>query len=235
MDDFSVRLRSVNQAALKCYLRRHPEPCYESQLLRVAFPDLDISSADTLPLYQSHFVLFHVLYCLQDEFYQERQYLHVHFMRTCLVPYPEFGRCRFFEPLLGRFCAAACAPAQEYCAFHRVRVGDAALEELSLRYFYLDARNFYRLDERTATAFLNGTWEILAHYADYRQSFKTLNLPESADLAMIKSRFRELARQHHPDAGAASHARFCEINNAYQLLLRIHATMQAAPARTDAS
>ena len=228
-DDFFVRVHAIDQIALKNYLRAQHEPCYESQLLRVAFPELDISQADTLTLYQSHFLLFHVLYGLQNEFYQENQYLHIHFMRTRLAPYPEAGHCRFFEALIGRFCESACASGAEYCDFHRARIGDMALDDLSLRYFYLDFRNFYKLDERTALAFVNGTWEILAHYEDYRRSFKVLDLPESADIAMIKKRFRELAKQYHPDAGATSNERFHEINNAYQLLLHVHSLMRAIP------
>lgn len=228
-DEFAVRVQAIDQAALKNYLRAQQEPCYESQLLHVAFPDFDIAQADTLPLYQSHFLLFHVLYRLQAEFYQENQYLHIHFMRTRLAPYPEAGCCRFFEELSGQFCGAPCPTGAEYCDFHRARIGDTALEDLPLRYFYLDSRNFYKLDERTAAAFVNGTWEILAHYEDYRRSFKVLDLPESADLAMIKKRFRKLAKHYHPDTGATSHERFHEINNAYQLLLHIHSVMRTIP------
>ncbi len=228
-DEFNVRVQAIDQAALKAYLRAQREPCYESQLLGVAFPELDISHADTLTLYQSHFLLFHVLYRLQDEFYQERQYLFIHFMRTMLAAYPETGRCRFFEELLGRFCESDCAHDADYCAHHRAQIGDTALEDLSLRYFYLDIRNFYKLNERTATAFVNGTWEILTHYEDYRRSFRILDLPESADMPMIKKRFRKLAKQYHPDAGAASNERFHDINNAYQLLLHIHGMLRTIP------
>lgn len=224
-DEFTIRLQAIDQDGLKQFLRSQQESCYESQLLRIAFPELDIAQADTLTLYQSHFLLFHVLYCLQDEFYKENLYLFIHFMRTILVAYPDTGHCRFFEELLGRFCESDCSPEKEYCDFHLARVGETALEDLSLRYFYLDSQNFYKLDERTATAFINGTWEILTHYEEYRKSFKILDLPESADLRMIKKRFRELAKLYHPDLGAPSNQKFHDINNAYQLLLHIHGIM----------
>lgn len=223
---FTRRVQTIDQTALKRYLSAQREPCYESQLMRIAFPEFDIAQAGPLALYQHHFLLFHVLYRLQNDFYRENRYLHIHFMRTRLAPYPDAGFCRFFDDLLGAFCAAACADGGDYCEFHRERVGDSALDDLSLRYFYLDARNFDSLDERTATAFVNGTWELLAHYDDYRRSLKILDLPESADIAMIKKRFKTLAKQHHPDAGAASNDAFYDINNAYQLLLHLRATMQ---------
>jgi hypothetical protein len=225
VDEFRQRIREIDQEQLKEYLHALREPCYESQLLRVAFPDLDISQADTLTLYQSHFLLFHVLYRLQDELYQEKKYLHVHFMRTILVPYPDAKHCRFFEELFGRFCQAACVSDGGYCDFHINQIGETALNELSLRYFYLDGRNFYKLDARTATAFMNGTWEILTHYDEYQRSLRILGVSERADLSLIKKRFRQLAKEHHPDRGATSSERFHEINNAYQLLLHIHTLM----------
>lgn len=234
MDEFSRRVREIDQEKLKRYLETLPSPCYESQLLGVVFPEMEISSADTLTLYQNHFLLFHVLYRLQDVFYQEGKYLFIHFMRTMLVPYPEDGYCRFYEEHLGRFCRTMCPAGQSYCQFHANQVGDTALEELSLRYFYLDKENYYKLDEDTATAFINGTWEILTHYDNYTKSFQVLGLPETADLRMIKKRFRELAKKYHPDRGAQSDHKFHEINNAYQLLMHIH-SMMSTFRRSDES
>lgn len=224
MDEFTRRLREIDQGKLREYLDSLHAPCYESSLLRIAFPQMDIARSDALTLYQNHFLLFHTLYCLQDEFYKEGRYLFVHFMRTILVPYPEEGQCRFFIEDFGRFCKASC-PGQCYCDFHANMLGDTALEELSIKYFYLDPQNFYRLNEDTATAFINGTWEILSHYEEYKRSFEILGLPETSDLPMIKKKFRRLAKQYHPDRGAQSREKFHEINNAYQLLLHIHSMM----------
>jgi hypothetical protein len=226
-DDFTTRLAHIDCVQLESFLRALRAPCYESELFRVAFPALDIATADPLALYQSHFLLFHVLYRLQERLYAEGQYLHIHFMRTSLMPYPPAGQCRYFEEYTGHFCQTACAPEQGYCPFHVTQMGDAAIKELSLRYFYLAPENFYKLDAHTATAFLNGTWEILAHYDAYKKSFAVLGLPETADLKLIKKRFKQLAKLYHPDRGAQANEQFHAINNAYQLLLHIHGVMQA--------
>jgi len=221
METFAAQVHAVDLSRLRAYLQGLQAPCYESQLLRVIFPELQIAQASPLVLYQHHFVLFHVLYQLQDEWYQEGQYLHIHFMRTMLLPYPEPEQCRFFNDDLVQFCRAACHAGENYCRFHARYVGEAALDELSLKYFYADVRNFSRLDEETATAFMQGTWEIFTHYDRYQQCFQSLHIPETTDIASIKKTFKRLAKQYHPDRGASSHEKFVEINNAYQFLLRV--------------
>lgn len=225
MDEFTRRLREIDREKIKQCLCSLQAPCYESTLLGVAFPGIDITRTAPLALYQNHFLLFHLLYRLQDEFYKEGKYLFVHFMRTAVVPYPEKGQCRFFEETLAQFCKTECHPDQSYCDFHANMLGDTALEERSIKYFYLDEQNFYKLDEDTAKAFIDGTWEILTHYEEYKKSFEILGISETSDLTVIKKRFRHLAKQYHPDRGAQSHKKFQEINNAYQFLLQIHSMM----------
>lgn len=221
METFTARVQRIDRERLRAYLQTLQSPCYESQLLRIVFPELEIAQASPLVLYQHHFLLFHVLYQLQDQFYKENQYLYVHFMRTMLLPYPNPGQCRFFNEDLVSFCQTACLSGSAYCLFHAKQLGDTALDELSLKYFYADARNFERFDEDTAAAFIEGTWEILAHYEKYQQCFQILDIPETTDLISIKKTFKRLAKQYHPDRGAGSHEKFVEINNAYQFLLHV--------------
>ncbi len=225
--EFTTLLAGINRDALSAFLRSLREPCYESQLLKIAFPEFEIFRAEPIELFQHHFLLFHVLYELQDAFYQEHHYLFVHFMRTMLLPYPDAGCCRYFHEQLVSFCGAACPDGGSYCEYHAALVGELALEELSLKYFYADSRNFSKLDAETATAFLNGTWEILTHYDTYQQAFRTLGLSETSDIALIKKTFKRLARACHPDLGQESHDTFVEINNAYRFLLRVIPGMTA--------
>lgn len=221
MDEFDSRLQTIPREELKAYLRSLSAPCYESQLFKIAFPAIEITQVDPLTLYQNHFLLFHLLYQLQEEFYREHKYLFVHFMRTILLPYPEVGKCRFFDEHLTVFCHRACIHDKNYCPVHAKIVGETALEELSVKYFYADKNNFYTLDEETATAFINGAWEIFSHYGTYQRCFEVLGVPEAADTALIKKTFKRLAKQYHPDRGSQSREKFIEVNNAYQFLLRV--------------
>jgi hypothetical protein len=215
------KLAGIDLGAVVRHLRALPAPCYESTLLRIAFPDMEIASASPLDLYRNHFALFHLLYRLQEEFYQEGVYLHVHFMRIFLAEYPVSGKCRYYIDDTGQFCGADCAGENNYCPFHRNSVGESAVEALSIKYFYLDRDNFDRLDEKTAEAFLQGAWDLLTRYGEYEKSLSVLGIIGAPDLRTVKRNFRRLAMEHHPDRGAESHRRFNEINRAYRLLLRV--------------
>lgn len=219
--EFQMALAAMDRAGVAAMVRGLVRPCYESQLLEVAFPGLEVLSCSALTLYRSHFLLFHELYRLQEMMGREGIYLHIHCMRILPVPYPEPGRCRHFEEPLMRFCAAVCAAGESLCDLHRRQCPDGQLDALSARWFYLDADNFFQLDEDSAEAFLSGAWEILHHHRDLRRAYQTLGLPETVDLAAVKTRFRELARLYHPDLGAVEAGRFIEINRAYTLLMRV--------------
>jgi hypothetical protein len=223
MNEFLIRLEKIDRNKLKDHLQSLKSPCYESELFKIAFPQSMISGADPLELYQNHFLLFHILYLLQEDLYLENKYLHIHFMRTSLVDYPGAGMCRFYDEYAGRFCGEGCRERENYCVYHLEIVGENEIEELSARYFYLDKENFYGLNRKTAEAFIRGTWETLRYYNDYKESFRILDLPESADIDMIKKKFRALAKEYHPDLGAISHERFNEINRAYRLLVQLKA------------
>lgn len=221
MDEFIKQLNLVNKEKIREYLLSLKSPCYESELLKIAFPDMDIANASTLVLYQNHFILFHLLYILQNEFYKENKYLFVHFMRTFLASYPKHGICRFYDEYSGHFCGAVCSSNEDYCDFHWKRMEDNAIEELSDRYFYLDKKNFYSMNEETINDFLNGTLDMLNHYDDYERSLKILDISVTPDINLVKKKFRLLAKKYHPDQGGQSNEKFNEINRAYRLLLKM--------------
>ncbi|MCP4717345.1 MAG: DnaJ domain-containing protein [Deltaproteobacteria bacterium] len=221
MDTFETRLAEIDRAALERHLEALSGPCYEAELYRIIFPEVTLSTVDALTLYENHFLLFHVLYLLQENYYALGRYLHVHFMRTCLVPYPDEGLCRFYHDETGTFCGEACQDGRTCCPFHGEQIGDHELETLSLRCFYLDKINFSKLNSDNADVFINGTWEVMRFYPEYQESLVIMDLPESADIAMIKKKFKSLARQYHPDLSRQAPDRFNEINRAYRVLIKL--------------
>ena len=126
------RLKKINHSGLRDYLQGLEMPCYESELFKIAFPGSRISGTDSLSVYQNHFLLFHILYKLQKEYYKEGRYLHIHFMRTFLVKYPVEGLCRFYDEHSGRFCGDPCAAGKSYCSYHSKITGELELEEVTV-------------------------------------------------------------------------------------------------------
>lgn len=222
MDDFTGRVAELSSNRLLELLKRSERPLYESELLRAAFDIESVSALDSLALYQYHFVLFYHLYMLQEEFYKENIYLHIHFMRTKLSSYPAEGFCRHYDAESGLFCKAEVGEGERYyCPFHQDKIGESEIEALSMKYFYLDRSNFYDLDAERAEKFVNGTWEILGRYKEMEQSFKVLGLPVTENVELVKRRFKELAREYHPDITGLSDGRFSEINSAYRLIMKL--------------
>jgi len=221
MDGFAGHLASLDAEKVKSHLLSLRSPCYESQLMGIGFPEMRISDMSPVLLYRCHFLLFHLLYRLQEEFYAEGKYLFIHFMRIFLTDYPAPGMCRWYEEHTGTFCKAVCRGQETYCDFHLSKRENYALDELSAKYFYLDTENFFRINEKNAEAFMTGTWEIFTHYKEYEKNLRILGICGTPDREGVKKKFRELAKKHHPDRGAASYEKFNEINNAYRFLLRV--------------
>lgn len=210
--------------ALGKVLERGPGPHCETDFLKELHPGQMVWDWSPLDLYLRHFDLMTALYELQEELASQGLYLHIHFMRTWLTPWPEGGQCRHFADDSGRYCGSPAGP-ENLCAFH-LKGKEGALESLSLKYFYLDPKNREALDEQTAEDFLSGTWELLGRAGETDQAFKTLGLPGNADLKMVRRRFRDLAQVHHPDHSCGNSQEFLEINRAYRLLSGIMEKME---------
>lgn len=220
MDDFDRVLEELSSERIVKLLKESERPLYESELLRCGFGIDSVAELDSLALYRYHFTLFNLLYRLQDDFYQRDVYLHIHFMRTKLTPYPPAGCCRYYDPYSGLFCGAESGK-EPYCPFHRERLGEAELEALSMKYFYLERSNFFDLDAERAERFVNGTWQVLGSFREMQESFKLLGLPVTENVELIKRRYKELAREYHPDLTGVANSKFSEINSAYRLIMKL--------------
>ncbi len=70
--------------------------------------------------------------------------------------------------------------------------------------------------------------DFISYFTEEKDIAKTrksarsdLGLPEDCrDMALITKTYKQLAKQHHPDANDGSDAEFKKINNAYQILRR---------------
>lgn len=149
------------------------------------FPKPDLG--DPLLLFQHHFILMHVLYCLQDEWWRANRYL------------LDIGPLRI-----------AIRP-----------IGEGDSQQLSstasLRDYYLDGNNLTRETSASVQDLLDGFWKRLLGEEQRPQALAELGLDESADRNAIRTRYRQLANEHHPDKGGDPDT-FRRIREAYEQL-----------------
>lgn len=179
---------------LVAILKSRPEGMTEYQLLdELATRDIpgfaDRPAGDTLNLFRRHFLLFHCLYRLRDMFIAKEQlWLEIHCLKIVLQP---------LAPERGATSPQKADP---------------------LRAYYLDMQNYEETDQAAVEDMLNGFWKRF-HDEDHREdALKTLGLGSNACRITIKQRYRELARQHHPDHGGEA-ATFRQIADAASVLL----------------
>lgn len=160
---------------LLAILRAHPDGLTEHDLMRKlarddpAFgPD---AYSDELSLFQCHFILFHHLYRLRDDLWNERQGdLAIHCLKIALRPCPdETDRL-----------PAAPDP---------------------LRAYYLDLSHLEKTGKQEVLAMLDTFWLSFARHDRRAEALAALGLADPVEHTEIKRRYRELAMEHHPDRG----------------------------------
>jgi len=214
---FEELLNSINVGALKTLIEN--DTVFESKMMKASFPDIDIIKMPAIELYRLHFVLFHILYSLQNEYAKADKYLYVHFMRTTVLDYPDKKSCAYFNEKTMSFCYLPVSEKGNHCHQHNEHLGDLALESLSLKYFYLDKSNYDKLDSVTAESLLSGAWEILSNEFSLNDAYLHLGLHGHENMRTIKMRFRELCKTHHPDNGGDKN-KFMTINRSYRMLTK---------------
>jgi len=219
LKDLNSYLARMFKNELLEFLLASTEPVWESELLKIAFPEIEIAGDDSLELFQAHFSLFHELYNLQNELIKQDRYLHVHFMRTVVRCFPVTGECREFFDDSADFCRAPCVEESTKCRFHFPLEDLQAIDMLSEKYFYLDKQNFASLNAETAEKFINGAWQLLQDQDDYQKCLKIMGLPAGVTVDLVKKRFRHMAKTMHPDVSSGFDKEFAAVNSAYRKLL----------------
>jgi hypothetical protein len=87
--------------------------------------------------------------------------------------------------------------------------------------FYLDLNNIDAMSDKQIHDLLGKFWQRYFARDERMDALEQLDLPPDADYDSIRSRYRELAREHHPDRGG-EHARFQDINQAMDTLKKYY-------------
>jgi len=167
-DAFSHRLLDV--------LRAHPAGLSEYDLIKILEADGEPGFEadrlrDSLTLFQTHFLLFHSLYRLDEQLVSEGENrLEITALRIQLLS-------------------------------QRATLDTALANPDPLRAYYLDLDNLKNTDAEDVEALLVRFWERFVGNDERRAALEVLELKEPTDWATIKQQHRKLVMAHHPDRG----------------------------------
>ena len=164
-------------AAVESSLRIHPTGMREIELINYldqafdgVFPKQNL--ADSLVLFQTHFMLFNALYQLQDLLWQNHSgHLVIGPIDICLYP---------FNDTLHQQALAEMNHTKDY---------------------YLDFANFDSTSRENVDDLIKSFWRNAQAHWGGEDAFRVLGLRYPCSWDEIKQRYRSLASQHHPDKG----------------------------------
>ena len=152
-----------------------------------------------LQRFQQHFVLYHLLYQLQTEWQVTGEgFLNIGLAKVTLL---------------------------------KAKLADTSLlaegsDNTSRRDYYLNWQNFYAMSEQLLDDYLQQFWQfyskdsVVKYQLTAPQAEKLLQLTPGFSLSQLKKAYRSQALLCHPDRAEGNSAKFIQIRQAYQLLLR---------------
>jgi DnaJ-domain-containing protein 1 len=179
--------------ALEDILRVHPHGVREIELINQLdehYHDIfpKKNLADPLILFQTHFVIYNALYTLRDILWSEES------------GHLELG------PVVIRLHPYSSTQQQQ------------TLEKADhVRDYYLDFSNMDKTNRDSVDRLIRNFWEQMGVHIAQPQAFSVLGLSYPSSWKEIKTRYRQLAMNHHPDRGGDKVV-LQEINEAYETL-----------------
>ncbi|MBN4079115.1 hypothetical protein JYT26_00585, partial [Beggiatoa alba] len=157
-------------------LRAHPAGISEYDLIKTLGAEDETNFnherlRDKLSLFQTHFLLFHALYCLHNQLRAEQTaHLDIHTL---------------------------CIQLRTFTASSNAQLG----RHDPLREYYLDLNNLEKTNANDVEILLTQFWTRFISHDDRRSALAILELEDPVDWPAIKTQHRRLAMQHHPDRG----------------------------------
>ncbi len=197
--------------ALRTWFQAQPaDTVLETELLRAFFPDA-LETGVGLALFQKHFLLYRRLWQFDDELRSTSgQRLWIRGIRVSLLAAPPADRCGYLALETGAYCLEAAT--KNLCPRH-----DGLAPELSgMKSYYLDATNLEGMTEAGLEQLMDQFWGWWGN-PNAAAALRTLGLPADADARAVKTRWRKLSLEHHPDRGGDP-AQFQRLSEAWAAL-----------------
>lgn len=191
--------RSTFEQTLLEVLRHHPSGLSEYELIQ-ALDDFGQPGFDTatlrenLSLFQTHFFLFHSLYRLRDQLWENKEArLDINALCIQLLPLVDNKKADNNDTEI---------------SYHD-----------PLREYYLNLDNLENTDSEEVTRLLTKFWAGFISNDERRAALSELDLQDPVDWSTIKDQHRRLVMEHHPDRGG-DEDRLQAINAAMDVLAR---------------
>ena len=162
------------------------------------FATLDLKHSRNL--FSAHFLIRHCLYRLQDTYRKEPQNNHLT-LHISALGVQLFSKDNEADPSPIKKVSAEASPAE-------------------LRDYYLDIRHYFETTEEDVEQLLNSFWQRYLSKDDTAKALASLGLEPGASYEEVKTSYRHLAQQHHPDKGGDAKT-FAEISAAKRLLKHV--------------
>ena len=183
--------------AVYAAIKKNPQGISEYQIMvelqeqNVIFPIADVDPS--VSLFRKHFTVMNALYQLQQQLFEQSEYLSI-------------------SPLTIRLMA-----------LNEVATTNLPTDDIDapLREYYLDWNNFEHTSKKDVEDLLKGFWQRYLARDKRMHALQTLGLSGDATWEQVKRAYRKLAAQHHPDKGGESDD-FREIREAYEILQRCY-------------
>lgn len=174
-----------------------------------------------LGLFQTHFILFHVLYKLRTKWVGERKcWLEISPLTIGILPLKSSMDGADQMEKTAKF-QTTLANEKRLTGVEHGNVGEPAMSELiatdPLTEYYLNLNNLWQASEHSVSNLLNLFWQDYLHPAQKLPAFKLLGCSPRDNPKAIKKAYRKLAMKYHPDRGGDTD-RFKKLQEAYSVV-----------------
>jgi len=216
----------IDISELYSIIKNKTNPIVETDLLSHFFPNYREFLNDTIgiEMFRIHFSLYHHLYKLQRELYNTNERLYIDLIYIFLVQIPEKGFCNFYDENLHNYCNIATQNDKKYCEYHLKEINKdiscGSVNNADIGSYYLDINNYFKMDDVQLKRTLKGMHNFIYNQNDIEKSYDILGLNIGESINRVKSRYKYLIMQFHPDKSDIpdNNKRFLEIQNAYSIL-----------------
>jgi len=151
----------------------------------------DAPAGSDLALFRQHFLIMNALYSLQPKFLDKGFKLCISALDIYLMP-------------VGIDAGSALSTDSDH----------------AIRAYYLDWNEFTASNQESVNKLLDSFWRRYLNQDHYQNALDVLGLTEDFDYQSIKTQYRKLASEHHPDKGGCK-VKFNEIREAYEVMISI--------------